>query len=175
MPHTVRRRTCPASPAASPQKVRNDGAVKHGRSAPSSTASEAGRVTPGSIGGSPQHEADMHTADASPPAPPRHPLTRAADILSGIRKHVRCNKRWSSQKRETPVACRLREMSAGPDIIERKIKKDHSAEREVVSRGAEAAPTKWNQDRPQRSHRLQPQVRPSESPWPRSPRGSTTS
>src|SRR5215472_15297438 len=73
MPTTVRRRTWPASPAASPQNVRNDGAVKHGRSAPSSTASEAGRVTPGSIGGSPQHEADMHTADASAFTPPRHP------------------------------------------------------------------------------------------------------
>src|SRR3984885_1174523 len=73
MPHTVRRRTCPASPAASPQNVTNDRAVKHGRSAPSSTASEAGRVSPGSIGGSPHHEADVHPADASPLTPPRHP------------------------------------------------------------------------------------------------------
>src|SRR5580693_3839116 len=55
-------------------------------------------------------------------------------------------------------------MSAPSDSIERKIKKDLSAEREVVSRGAEAAPTKWNQDRPQRSHHNRPQVRPSESP-----------
>src|SRR5215471_9997688 len=73
MPHTVRRRTCPASPAVRPQDVANDGAVKHGRSAPSSAASEAGRVRPGSIGGSPQHEADTHTADASAFTPPRHP------------------------------------------------------------------------------------------------------
>src|SRR5262245_3405241 len=53
MPTTVRRRTCPARPAASPQNVRNDRAVKHGRSAPSSAANEAGRVGSGSIGGSP--------------------------------------------------------------------------------------------------------------------------
>src|SRR5580704_19790505 len=66
MPHTVRRRTCPARPAASPQNVANDGAVKHGRSAPSSTASEAGRVTSGSIGGSP-----VHRQISAPPMLPR--------------------------------------------------------------------------------------------------------
>jgi hypothetical protein len=67
MPTTVRRRTWAASPAASPQNVANDRAVKHGRKAPSSAANEAGRVTPGSIGGSPHHE-----ATSAPPMLP-HP------------------------------------------------------------------------------------------------------
>jgi hypothetical protein len=39
-------------------------------------------------------------------------------------------------------------MSAGPDKIEQKIKKDHLAEREVVHGRGKAASPQWHQDRP---------------------------
>src|SRR5438105_5550752 len=72
MPTTVRRRTCPASPATRPQNVAKPGAVKHGRSSYSRSSSEAGRFRDGSIGGFPRHKADNSTADASALSPPDH-------------------------------------------------------------------------------------------------------
>src|SRR5690242_6341823 len=111
MPHTVRRRTCPVSPAASPQNVRNDGAVKHGSSAPSSTVSEAGRVRPGSIGGSPHHEADMHTADASALTPPCHPPRLARRTPLPVFEIRRDTIHPSNHESAKDQACLSREMS----------------------------------------------------------------
>src|SRR5215813_6342632 len=91
-PTTVRRRTCPARPAASPQNVRNDRAVKHGRSAPKSAASEAGRVGSGSIGGSPPRRRYQAPPMLLHPRrqinAPRTPATPPV-IIAAYRKRIR--------------------------------------------------------------------------------------
>jgi hypothetical protein len=61
------------------------------------------------------------------------------------------SRRWSwlpvnSTQPDAGVSCPG--MSAGPDKIEQKIKKDHLAEREVVHGRGKAASPQWHQDRP---------------------------
>src|SRR2546429_9723842 len=72
MPTTVRRRTCPASPATRPQNVAKPGAVKHGRSSYSRSGSEAGRVRDGSIGGGSPPQGGKNNPPAFAPPPPHH-------------------------------------------------------------------------------------------------------
>src|SRR5262249_30405164 len=92
IPTTVRRRTCPVRPAASPQNVRNDRSVKHGRSAPKSAANEAGRVGSGSIGGSPpKRRYQAPPMLLHPPRPinaPPNPATPPV-IIAAYRKRIR--------------------------------------------------------------------------------------
>jgi hypothetical protein len=103
-----------AHPAVRPQNVAKPGAVKHGRSWFSRHSSEAGRFSPGSIGGFPRHEADVSTADASVSSPITHQsrqTTACRDISPSAADHRPSKVRNSSSP--GPSRARTRRLPSG--------------------------------------------------------------